>query len=57
MTVKEALNLLGLRSAYQLSKKLGITRQAVSLWFHAGVIPDKRVEEIKKLAVQRIQEK
>lgn len=51
-TVDGAVKLLGLRSHRMLALKLGVTRQAVSLWKRTGKIPDYRVEEIKALAVE-----
>ena len=56
MIVDQALNLLDLRSDYALAKKLGITRQAVSLWREKQAIPAGRIREIKDLAFKNIEE-
>ena len=51
MTVDDAMRVLGVKTKSGLARKLGVVRQAVTIWENNNALPMSRVYQIRLLAL------
>ena len=51
MTVDDAMRVLGVKTKSGLARKLGVVRQAVTIWENNNSLPMSRVYQIRLLAI------
>lgn len=51
MTVDDAMRVLGVKTKSGLARKLGVVRQAVTIWENNNALPMSRVYQIRLMAI------